>query len=63
MTTEIIFYAIGFVSCLLFMAIVVEVNEKDRKNKRALRRSYRTQLDEQIFEKAKEDIDIDVKIN
>ena len=62
MATEVIFYFIGFLSCLLLLTVIVEVNDKDKRAKRALRHDYRVQLAEQSLERAKEDIDIDIKI-
>lgn len=62
MAIEAIFYAIGFLSCLLLLTVIVEVNEKDKKTKKQLRHSYRTQLDEQALERNQEDFNIDVEI-
>jgi hypothetical protein len=59
---EAIFYAIGFLSCLLLLTVIVEVNDKDKKAKKRLRQSYRTQLNEQALEREQEDFNIDVEI-
>jgi hypothetical protein len=40
----------------------VEVNDKDKKAKKRLRQSYRTQLNEQALEREQEDFNIDVEI-
>lgn len=62
MAIEAIFYAIGFLSCLLLLAVIVEVNDKDKKAKKRLRHNYRAQLDEQALEREQEDFNIDVEI-
>lgn len=59
---EISFYAIGFLTCLFLIAIIVEVNDKDRKNKRELRRMKR-ELEKQVLIVTNRcDTEIDIKI-
>lgn len=65
---EVAFYFLGFVTCLLLIFIITEVNEKDKKNRKEIKRQYRTQLEEQELEnertlnKIKDEIEIDVKV-
>jgi hypothetical protein len=59
---EIAFYALGFLTCLALIAIITEVNDKDKKNKKELRKNYREQLTEQKVEDNREEINIDVKV-
>ena len=59
---EVGFYALGFVSCLLLITIIEEVNDKDKTNKRALKRKYRAMLKKQQIESNQNDIEIDIKI-
>ena len=37
---EVAFYALGFLTCLGLIAIIEEVNDKDKKNKRELKRKF-----------------------
>ena len=59
---EVSFYFLGFITCLVLIAIIMEVNDKDKRNKKELKRIYRKQLKEQIIENNQEEINIDVKI-
>ena len=59
---EIAFYALGFVTCLALIAIITEVNDKDKSNKKELRKNYREQLTEQTIEDNRDEIEIDVKV-
>ena len=59
---EVAFYALGFLTCLGLIAIIEEVNDKDKKNKRELKRKYRTMLKEQKIDNNREEINIDVKV-
>ena len=59
---EIAFYALGFVTCLALIAIITEVNDKDKSNKKELRKNYREQLTEQKVEDNREEINIDIKV-
>jgi hypothetical protein len=59
---EVAFYFLGFVTCLALIAIITEVNDKDKKNKKELRKNYREQLTEQKVEDNREEINIDVKV-
>ena len=59
---EVAFYFIGFLTCLALIAIIMEVNESDKKKKKELKNIYRNQLTEQQIEHNQEDINIDVKI-
>lgn len=59
---EIAFYALGFLTCLALIAIITEVNDKDKKNKKELRKTYREQLTEQTIEDNRDEIEIDVKV-
>ena len=59
---EVGFYALGFVSCLLIITIIEEVNDKDKTNKKALKRKYRAMLKKQQIESNQNDIEIDIKI-
>ena len=59
---EVAFYALGFLTCLALIAIITEVNDKDKKNKKELRKNYREQLTEQKVEDNREEINIDVKV-
>ena len=59
---EVAFYALGFLTCLALIAIITEVNDKDKANKKELRKNYREQLTEQKVEDNREEINIDVKV-
>jgi hypothetical protein len=59
---EVAFYFLGFITCLALIAIITEVNDKDKKNKKELRKNYREQLTEQKVEDNREEINIDVKV-
>ena len=59
---EVAFYALGFLTCLGLIAIIEEVNDKDKKNKRELKRKYRRMLKEQKIDNNREEINIDVKV-
>lgn len=59
---EIGFYFLGFATCLLLVAVIEEVNDKAKTNKKALKRKYRTMLAKQTIEANQEDIEIDIKI-
>lgn len=62
LSIEVIFYFIGFLTCLALIAIIMEVNESDRKKKKELKNSYREQLTEQQIEHNQEEINIDIPI-
>lgn len=59
---EIAFYALGFLTCLALIAIVTEVNDREKSNKKELRKTYRNALAEQKVEDNREEINIDVKV-
>ena len=59
---EVAFYALGFLTCLGLIAIIEEVNDKDKKAKRELRRRHRRALAEQKIDSNREEIEIDVKV-
>lgn len=59
---EVAFYALGFLTCLGLIAIIEEVNDKDRAKKRELKRKYRNMLKQQTIETNQEEINIDVKV-
>lgn len=65
---EVAFYFLGFVTCLFLLAVITEVNDRDKKNKKELKKSYRKALKEQeeeqkyILSETREDIEIDVKV-
>ena len=59
---EVAFYALGFISCLILIAIVEEVNDKDKRQKKELKRKYRKMLKEQTIETNQNEINIDIKI-
>ena len=65
---EVAFYALGFVTCLFLLAVITEVNDRDKKNKKELKKSYRNALKEQeeeqnyILSETREDINIDIKV-
>lgn len=59
---EVAFYALGFLTCLGLIAIIEEVNDKDRENKKELRRKHREALKEQKIDDNRNDIEIDVKV-
>ena len=59
---EVSFYFLGFLTCLFLIAIIEEVNDKDKSKKRELKRKYRTMLKQQKIESNQEEINIDVKI-
>ena len=44
---EVGFYALGFLTCLALIAVIEEVNDKDKKAKRELRKRHRKALAEQ----------------
>ena len=62
LSIEVIFYFIGFLTCLALIAIIMEVNESDREKKKELKQSYRNQLKEQQIEHNQEEIEIDIPI-
>lgn len=62
MSIEVIFYFIGFLTCLALIAIIMEVNERDAKNKKELKKRYRDMLKEQTIETIQDTINIDIKI-
>lgn len=62
LSIEVIFYFIGFLTCLALIAIIMEVNESDREKKKELKQSYRNQLKEQQIEQNQEEIEIDIPI-
>lgn len=62
LSIEVIFYFIGFLTCLALIAIIMEVNESDKEKKKELKNIYRHQLKEQQIEQNQEEINIDVKI-
>ena len=59
---EVAFYALGFLTCLALIAIITEVNDREKSNKKELRKNYREQLTEQKVEDNREEINIDVKV-
>ena len=59
---EVAFYALGFLTCLGLIAVVEEVNDKDRENKKELRRKHREALKEQKIDNNRDEINIDVKV-
>lgn len=65
---EIAFYALGFLTCLALIAIITEVNDKDKATKKEIKRNYRNALKEQeeeqnyLLSETREDIEIDVKV-
>lgn len=59
---EVSFYFLGFLTCLGLIAIIEEVNDKDKKAKRELRRRHRKALAEQKIDTNREEINIDVKV-
>lgn len=65
---EVAFYFLGFVTCLFLLAVITEVNDKDKKNKKEIKRNYRNALKEQeeekqyILSETREDINIDIKV-
>lgn len=59
---EISFYALGFLTCLALIAVIEEVNDKDRENKKELKRRHRKALAEQKIDTNREEINIDVKV-
>lgn len=59
---EVAFYALGFLTCLGLIAIIEEVNDKDKKNKKELRRKHREALKEQTIDNNRDEINIDVKV-
>lgn len=65
---EVAFYALGFVTCLFLLTVITEVNDRDKKNKKELKKSYREALKQQeeeqnyILSETREDIEIDVKV-
>lgn len=59
---EVSFYALGFLTCLALIAVIEEVNDKDKKAKRELRKRHRKALAEQKIDTNREEINIDVKV-
>ena len=59
---EVAFYALGFLTCLALIAVIEEVNDKDRENKKELRRKHRRALAEQKIDNNRDEINIDVKV-
>lgn len=59
---EVAFYALGFLTCLALLTIITEVNDRDKKNKKELRKNYREQLTEQTIEDNRDEIEIDIKV-
>ena len=65
---EVAFYALGFITCLFLLAVITEVNDRDKKNKKELKKSYRNALKKQeeeqnyILSETREDIEIDIKV-
>ena len=65
---EVAFYALGFLTCLVLIAIITEVNDREKSNKKEIKRNYRNALKEQeeeqnyILSETREDIEIDVKV-
>ena len=59
---EVGFYFLGFLTCLILIAVIEEVNDKDKKNKRELKKRYRKMLKEQKIDSNREEIEIDVKV-
>ena len=65
---EVAFYALGFLTCLALIAIITEVNDREKSNKKEIKRNYRNALKEQeeeqnyILSETREDIEIDVKV-
>lgn len=59
---EVAFYALGFISCLILIAIIEEINDKDKRQKKELKRKYRKMLKEQQIESNQDTINIDIKI-
>lgn len=65
---EVAFYALGFLTCLVLIAIITEVNDREKTNKKEIKRNYRNALKEQeeeqnyILSETREDIEIDVKV-
>lgn len=59
---EVAFYALGFLTCLILIAIIEEVNDKEKKNKRELKRKYRKMLREQKIISNQEETEIDIAI-
>lgn len=62
------YYFLGFASCLLLLTIIVEVNDREKKNKKERKRNYRRQIMEQEIEnektlqELKDNINIDIKV-
>lgn len=62
------YYFLGFVTCLLLLTIIVEVNDREKKNKKERKRNYRRQIMEQEIEnektlqELKDNINIDIKV-
>ena len=59
---EVGFYFLGFLTCLILIAVIEEVNDKDKKNKRELKRRYRKMLREQKIISNQEETEIDIAI-
>lgn len=59
---EVAFFALGFLTCLVLIAIITEVNDRDKKNRKELRKTYRNALAEQKVEDNRDEINIDVKV-
>lgn len=65
---EVAFYVLGFITCLFLLAVITEINDRDKKNKKELKKTYREALKEQeeeqnyILSETREDIEIDIKV-
>lgn len=61
---EIAFFALGFLTCLILIAIITEVNDKDKKNKREVKqRKYELEKEqEKEISSLREDVNIDIKV-
>lgn len=59
---EVAFYALGFLTCLGLIAVIDEVNSRDKENKKMIRRKHREALKEQTIDENRNDIDIDIKV-
>lgn len=59
---EVGFYFLGFLTCLILIAVIEEVNDKDKKNKKELKRRYRKMLREQKIISNQEETEIDIAI-
>lgn len=65
---EIGFYFLGFATAVTLIAIITEVNDRSKKNKKELRATYRKELkrqeqeQEELLNDIKDSINIDVRI-